>query len=189
MAHVKDNIVTEGFSGKLGNRIVFRQLGNRTIVAKRPLVSGVVSEDQVLHRKRFRSAAAYAKAKMLDPASKAEYVLLAKQYALTSPFVAAVADYLTLPEIDTINTDHYSGAIGDVIMISSPTGPPKIASVQVSIIQPDDTVVETGQAIFSAADAAWKYVATVASAVVPGSKVKAVATDKPGNVVTKEKVL
>jgi hypothetical protein len=188
MAQVKDNIVTEGFSGKLANKIVFRQVGNRTIVAKRPRRSEIISEDQAAHRQRFKSAAAYARAKMQYPAEKAAYAELAKRYELTSAFAAAVGDYLTPPDIDTINTEGYSGQVGDVILITS-TNSPKIASLQVSIIQPGGDVLETGAAVFSPADAAWKYVATVAGAVAPGTVIKAVATDRPGNVVTKEKAL
>jgi hypothetical protein len=36
MAKVGDNIVTTGLSGKLGNLIVFRNRGGKTIVAKAP---------------------------------------------------------------------------------------------------------------------------------------------------------
>lgn len=188
MAQVKDNIVTEGLSGKLGNKLVFRKVGNRTIVAKRPLRSGIVSEDQVLHRQRFRSASSYAKVMMLDPAAKAAYRELAKKYELTSAFAAAVGDYLTPPDIETINTDRYSGKPGDVILITSANSL-KIVALQVSIIQPGDIVLETGAAAFSPADAAWKYIATVGGSVAPGTVIKAVATDKPGNTATKEKTL
>lgn len=188
MAQVKDNIVTEGLSGKLANKLVFRQVGNRTIVAKRPRLSEVISEDQLAHRQRFKSAAAYAKAKMLDPIEKAAYTELAKRYELTSAFAAAVGDYLTPPDIDTINTENYSGQMGDVILITS-VNSQKITSVKVSIIQPGNDVLEAGDAVFSPADAGWKYVATATSAIEPGTVVRAEATDKPGNSVTKEKAL
>lgn len=188
MAQVKDNIVTEGFSGKLANKIVFRQVGNRTIVTKRPRFSEVISEGQAAHRQRFKSAAAYAKAKMLDPTEKAAYAELGKQYELTSAFAAAVGDYLTPPDIDTINTEKYAGHVGDVILITS-TNSLKITSLKVSIILPGNDVLETGDAAFSPADAAWKYVATVASAIEPGTVVRAVATDKPRHTVMKEKAL
>ena len=54
MAHIKDNIVTEGMSGKLGNKIVFRNVGGKTIVAKRPIPSGKEdTEEQKKHKLRF----------------------------------------------------------------------------------------------------------------------------------------
>jgi hypothetical protein len=188
MAQVKDNIVTEGFSGKLGSKIVFRQLGNRTVVAKRSRTSEITTPNQATHRQRFRQAAAYAKVKMLDPAAKAEYEAMAKQYELTSAFAAAVGDFLTPPDIANINTGKYSGQPGDVILITS-VNRLKIASLQVSILQPGGALLEAGPATFSVEDVAWKYVATVASAVAPGTVVRVTATDKPGNVTTKEAVL
>lgn len=188
MAQVKDNIVTEGFSGKIGNKLVFRQLGNRTIATKRPRRSEVVSEQQAAHQQRFRKAAAYARLKMQDPAAKAEYEILARQYELTSAFAAAVGDYLTPPEIDTIDTSKYSGGAGDVILITSPNNQ-KIASLRVSIVLPGGEVLEEGPAVISPLDASWKYVATVANAIATGIVVKALATDRPGNVVTKERAL
>lgn len=36
MAHVKKNIVTEGLSSMLGNSIVFRNRGGKTIVSVKP---------------------------------------------------------------------------------------------------------------------------------------------------------
>jgi hypothetical protein len=187
MAQVKDNIVTEGFSGKLGNKIVFRQLGNRTVVTKHARKHEIKSEALAAHHQRFRKAAAYAKMKMLDPAAKAEYEMLSKQYELTTPYATAVADYIMQPDIDDINTENYSGQPGDIILITS-RKVLKITSLEVSIIHPDGTVLEKGAAIFSPADAAWRHVTTAAATVTSGTVIKAVATDRPGKVVTKEKV-
>ena len=68
MAHIKDNIITEGMSGKLGNKIVFRNVGGKTIVAKRTTSSGKEdTEEQIKHTLRFRTGVVYAKKAIQAP--------------------------------------------------------------------------------------------------------------------------
>jgi hypothetical protein len=54
MAKSKNNVVTFGLSGKIGDLLVFRQRDGQTIVAKVPQQSGKVSEKQKMQRKRFQ---------------------------------------------------------------------------------------------------------------------------------------
>src|SRR5690348_5005825 len=115
MAQVKNNDLTEGISGGIGNKLVFRQVGNRTIISKKARVSTVRTEKQEAHRLKFQQAARYAKAKMADVIAKADYELIAKQKENTTAFAVAVGDYLKLPTIDSIRYADYKGNIGDVI--------------------------------------------------------------------------
>jgi hypothetical protein len=60
MAKVVDNILVSGFSGKLGDQMVFCTLRDgRTIVCTKPDFSHrKLSKDQKEHHKRFQAAAA-----------------------------------------------------------------------------------------------------------------------------------
>lgn len=188
MALVKDNILTEGFSGKIGGKIVFRQVGKRTIVAARPRQQSGLTEGQKAHRERFYRAVSYAKSKMLDPVAKEEYAVLAEQYEFPNAFTAAVSDYLKAPSISSIETTAYTGNVGDVVAINVGDNF-KIVSMTVTVTQPDGTLIETGQATLASGDAVWKYVATQGNGVLVGTTIKVVATDTPGNETTLEKVI
>ena len=64
MAKVKDNPITEGFSGKFGKRLVFRHMKDgRTIIATRPdYTDHKWTTGQQVHHNRFQLAATYARA-------------------------------------------------------------------------------------------------------------------------------
>ncbi|MDR3297292.1 MAG: hypothetical protein LBS94_03555, partial [Prevotellaceae bacterium] len=79
MATSKNNVVTHGLSGKIGDLLVFRQMGGKTIVSKVPEKSNVVSDKQVAHRKRFQQAVIYAQGAVADPETKGLYEAAAKK--------------------------------------------------------------------------------------------------------------
>jgi hypothetical protein len=63
MSVVKDNLITKGLSGKLGNQVVFRQWSGTTLLAKVPAKSSKASENEA-HLKalsRFKEASVYGK--------------------------------------------------------------------------------------------------------------------------------
>jgi hypothetical protein len=62
MAKSENNIVTHGLSGKIGDLLVFRQIGGKTIVSNAPRKSNSESESQKEHRRKFQRAVMYAKA-------------------------------------------------------------------------------------------------------------------------------
>ena len=188
MAEVKENILTEGISGKIGNKIVFRQWGGRTIVSARSRTTEVTSDKQRAQRNRFIMASIYAKAQMLDPLAKAVYEVMAKRYELTSPYAAAVADYLKGPELLLYSTNTYADTPGDVIEFMFKDNA-KVQTLTVTITKADTTVVETGTATFTAGDTEWKYTTTQTNDAVSGSKISITATDKFGNVTVSEEVL
>lgn len=71
MAKVKNNIITQGLSGKLNKLIVFKTRNNKTFVSRYPDMSKVVpTEKQKLEKSRFAQAVAYAKAVLADPIKK-----------------------------------------------------------------------------------------------------------------------
>ncbi|WP_320054697.1 hypothetical protein [uncultured Acetobacteroides sp.] len=158
MAEVKNNIVTQGVSGKLGDMIVFRQVHGRTIIAAKPKQSEKKSEKQVEHQKRFQSAVIYGKAATADPAKKAEYEA-GKGDKYNSAYQVAVADFLNAPDIQEVNLKGYKGNVGDVITIRV-TDDFKVAEVTVAIRNPDGTLLEKGNAVQQPGGADWCYKAT-----------------------------
>ncbi|MFM9837855.1 MAG: hypothetical protein ACKVOQ_06295 [Cyclobacteriaceae bacterium] len=184
MGSVKENLLTKGFSGRIGDEIVFRQVGNRTLFAKRPRKrTNLVQSAQAT---RFSKAVLYAKTVLLDDAIRAEYEEAAALAGFNSAYVAAVTDYLKDPIIALVYTDLYKGAAGDLIWITA-LDDFKIQSVTVTLQQPNGTLIEAGQAV--AESSRWKYITTQPNATVAGTKVIVTAKDRPGQEVVAEKVL
>jgi hypothetical protein len=191
MGSVNENLLTKGFSGKVGNEIVFRQVKTRTgelrtQVSKRPRKRELLSPKEVAQQAVFKQAATYAKTKLLYPDIKADYAARAKQAGLKSAYVAAITDFLKAPSITLIDTDYYKGVVGDVIWVIV-LDDFKIQKATVTLQRADGTVIESGDAVLDAGK--WKYVITQVNAAVPGTKVIATVIDRPGKQAMLEKVL
>jgi hypothetical protein len=87
---------------------------------------------------------------------------LSKRYELTGAFAAAVGDYLKAPVVSAINTSKYTGKVNDVIAISADDNH-KITAMQVTIVLPNGTALETGAATFLLGDIDWTYKAKSAN--------------------------
>ena len=131
-------------------------------------------------------AALFASAAVENPQASQDYKIMASVQGLKSAYLAAVTDYLTMPEIGGVYTFAYKGNIGDLITITSKV-PLKITGITVSIQRPDGTVIESGEAV--ARELKWRYVATAANAQVKGSKLVLTARDRMGKESTLELVL
>jgi predicted HTH transcriptional regulator len=93
MAKSKDNYVTNGLSGAIGKKFVFRQFNRATHVSKYPDRSQVqYSKKQTRYQKIFAEASAYASDVINDPVKKRAY----KVEAGKSVFHAAISDYMAL---------------------------------------------------------------------------------------------
>ena len=188
MARSKFNVITHGLSGMIGGLLVFRQRGNKTIVANRPKPSTKpVKAISLAIRERFKRAAIYATSVMQDPALKEEYQITAKPGQ--SAYNMAFSDYQKAPEIyEDINLAVYTGAVGDEIVLSV-IDDFRVESVQVQIKTPNGTVLEEGEAIQSVNGLDWTYSTTEVNSEVPGSMLIFTATDLPGNKTVLEKIL
>ncbi|MBT1704917.1 hypothetical protein [Chryseosolibacter indicus] len=186
MGVVKNNLVTKGFSGKMGDDIVFRQVGNQTQFAKAGRRRASFTENQVAQQERFLNAVMYAKSALLDPATKELYVLMAEKAGLRSAYSAAVTDYLTPPKIASVFTGNYQGEVGNTLFIAA-VNDFKITEVTLTIQRADNTVVETGAALRDGGS--WKYTAAVANAEFMGNKIVVRAKDRLGKEVTFEQLL
>jgi hypothetical protein len=186
MGKIKKNVITRGFSGSLGDDLVFRQVDDKTVFALKSENNSEPTERQVQVRNKFLEATNYASAAVDNPQALQDYQLMAERQELKSAYVAAVTDYLTMPEISSVFTNEYTGVVGNMInMISK--HPHKITGISVSILKPDGSELESGAATVKALK--WRYTATVPNAQVQGSKLVLKAKDRQGKEVTVEKVL
>jgi hypothetical protein len=116
MATIRSNVLASTFSGSIGH-IVFRQLRGKAVISNKPARSDKQSALQRENRLRFKSAAAWARAQMLDENKKEYYWRMAKKLKLPNAYTAAVSDYMRKGEIKEIDTREYKGKAGDVIKL------------------------------------------------------------------------
>lgn len=186
MAKSRNNIVTAGLSGGIGNQLVFKQVNGETIVAKYPNRKGSSTPKQIALNK-FAKATVYAKNALQNAALKKVYADQAAKRPGVSAYAMAVADYLKAPIIDHIDTSAYTGvSSGEKISIEMADAS-KVMTVKVKIVAANNSAVEEGSATLS--EGKWVYTTTAINAGLSGSKVLITATDRPGNVTTKEVTL
>jgi hypothetical protein len=187
MGLIKDNDLTDGISGRVGNKLVFRTIKGVTIATRRPKPTETpVTAKQTAHRENFKRAASYAKRKLLDPVAKEEYLQMAGDKAFRNAFSEAVRDYLVAPGIESIDVSGFTGAVGSVILLRV-AGVNKVVSMSVTITDGANQVIETGAATQN--EIGWAYITTVAVAALPGVKISATAKDRPGKETTREQIL
>lgn len=187
MAHVKNNIVTEGISGKLGNTIVFRQWGGKTVVAVKPTpTKRKPTEKQKEHHLRFRKGSRYAQQAIRNPTLKAAYQQETR--GGQTAYNVAMADAMNQPEITELNLGAYTGTKGHAITIKAEDDH-LVADVQVAIYSPAGNLLEQGPAGLHDNGLDWVYVTQKANGQPKGSKLVVQASDLPGNVATLEEVL
>jgi hypothetical protein len=186
MAESKNNVVTHGLSGKVGDILVFRKHGDKTIVASAPSKrTGEPTERQKKQQERFQEATLYGQTALSDPTMKAEYKAAA-QTGQTA-FNVAVADYFNAPDIKDVDVSAYTGKAGDLITIKA-TDDFRVASVNVAIYNEDGSEVEHGLAV-QKNKVEWVYTATTDNPSLNGDKIVITASDLPGNVTEKEETL
>jgi hypothetical protein len=100
MATLRSNPLINGFSGMLGNAIVFRNLRGKTVVAQRPAPPKKQSEQQKANRTKFKEATEWARQVLTDPQRKEYYQKKAKKLNLPNAYTAAITDYMRSPVMD-----------------------------------------------------------------------------------------
>jgi len=176
MAKAILSAVFAGLRGRLDN-LVFRQRADQTVVAPRPKVSGRIGTPaQVAARERFTRAAAYGRSVAADPALRAFYAPGPGEQG--NSYLAAITDALRAPVVDAVETAAFRGAVGDSILVRA-RDDHAVTGVTVAVQDAAGVVLEQGTA--SAADGAWRYVATRSVAAGSTVTVTATATDRPGN--------
>ncbi|MDO4228539.1 MAG: hypothetical protein Q4C98_01880 [Capnocytophaga sp.] len=178
MAESKNNIITHGLSGKVGDILVFSQRNGKTIVSKVPQKKSITSDKVKEQIGKFQQATIYAKTALQDASLKAEYTEQAQRKKGVTAYNVAVADMLQAPKIEQIDLSDYSGNIGDTIKVRA-YDDFKVVSVTVHIYNADGSLVEEGNAVNTGLD--WVYTATATNADLSGDKIVVRATDTPNN--------
>jgi len=187
MAETRNNVITHGLSGKLGDLLVFRTLNGKTYVSSTPRKrTGEPSEAQKKHQKEFQEAIFYGKGAVADPETKAAYQAGAEPGK--NAYIVAVADFMHAPDIDVIDVSAYGGKAGDKIKVRA-TDDFKVKEVAVGIFNEDGSEVEHGLAELSANGIDWIYTATAINDSLTGDKIVVQASDLPGHTTLGEKVL
>ena len=175
MAKIANNIITEGLSGTLGGRLVFRSGKNgQTIVAAKRASDPdrEYNAAQLAQQDAFRQAAAYAKA------ARVETVYVTKAEGTTkSAYNVAMADWFNKPKIVELDVTGWNGQAGQPINIKA-MDDVQVTRVSVMILDGNGTVVEQGQA--SPDEGIWWTYVTKAPA--NGNRyLQVTAYDRPGN--------
>lgn len=145
MGVVKDNYVTTGASGNVGNQWSFRQRAGKTILAKqRGASSKPPTADGLAVQARFKTSVNYALNAMKDPATKAAYAAAAPRGV--SAFSFALGDAAQSPVVNQIDSSKYHGAVGDTLEIDA-TDNFKVTGVVVKIESTAGALIETGNAV------------------------------------------
>lgn len=189
MAHVNNSIITGKFKGLLGDELVFREWEGKTIVAKAPKNrSGDPTPTQLETQEKFLLASRYGKAIIENADQSMAQAYAARLRKRQNVYCRAVEDFMSSPAVKNINTDNYQGAGGDPIVVRA-IDDFRVVSVRVEIYAPNGTLLEKGNAQQTINGLDWTYAATQSNSTLAGSKIKAIATDVPGNDGTLEVTL
>lgn len=188
MSKIKNNPIMKGASGMLGDVVVYREVRGNLIMSNRPRKRQVLTPHQEATKSRFMRAVQYAKKQVADPASKALYQP-APLSKFTSAYTRAITDYLNAPVISLIDTTMYAGTVGDEIFIRA-YDDFQLVSVVVSVYNAAGDLLEQGvPVLLENATDDYVYRATVVNGELPGTKVRVILRDRPGNTTVGEKIL
>ena len=185
MSKIKDNIITTGLSGKLGEQVIFRYWSGKTFLAKAPVANRRLIKSEIYERSknRFREANEYAKSVMDNPELKQIYKNKCKERL--NAYTRAVQDYLIAPSIEAIDLSNYTGEPDSFIRIHA-TDDFEVNRVQVRIEDVNGRRIETGFARQESDAYWWKFIVTERNPYHKGGKVIVSASDLPGNETRKE---
>ncbi|WPQ63396.1 hypothetical protein SIO70_00780 [Chitinophaga sancti] len=175
-----ENIILKEASGSVGKMLtITKKRSGTTLLGKHRGASKVPpTEKQQEVQSRFKMAIVYAKAVMQDPDLKGQYEAAAKKDQ--SAYNLAVRDAYKAPEISSITTHLYTGAIGSKITVRA-IDDFKVASVRVKITTAAGVVIEQGDAVLQGNGLDWVYTATALNDELQGSIIAASALDLPAN--------
>ena len=189
MANANNSIITGKLNGSIGKQLVFRDWQGKTIVAKSPKSRrGGPSAAQVETQVKFLVASRYAKAILENP----DQSLAAAYAAMLKPrqtvYSRAMQDFMSAPKVVLMDTLDYHGVVGNKI-VARAFDDFRVTGVRVEVYAASGTLLEAGNAVQGTNGIDWTYTATQANNLLAGSKIKAIATDVPGNQGTMEALI
>lgn len=181
MAHSDNSVVTRKLQGTIGKELVFREWDGKTVVAKAPgKRKGKPTAKQAETQEKFLLASRYARG-IINSADKS----MAEAYATVlkprqNVYSRALADYISPPQVISINTREYKGVVGDKIVVKA-VDDFRVVNVRVEIYAANGTLLEAGNAAQNPDGFLFTYAATQSNSTLAGSKIIAIATDVPNN--------
>ena len=176
----KDNLITQGYSGRIGN-LIFRSWGKRTVISMTPDYSNRKwSKAQKENRMRFREAMAYSRKTLADPEMRKYYGKRAK--GMQTVWNVAVADYMKKPEVREVDLSRYKGKKGDLIRVNAYDNY-CVAAVIVTILTAQGLEIESGLAVNSLREGCWIYKVMAPIPEWEKGRIVVRVTDSPGNTV------
>lgn len=181
MAYSNNSIIVGNLKGALGKELVFRDWDGKTIVSKYPKRR---KRDPTLRqaamRERFQLGMLYAKAIRddPDPGMRESYAMALQPRQ--NVYSRALQDFMSPPVVKSINRGIYNGVAGGRVVIRA-TDDFRVVSVRTEIYSADGTLLESGEARPDNRRLDWIYTATRLNPQTAGSRIKAIATDVPGN--------
>ncbi len=181
MPKAKNNPLLKGVSGKLGNTFGIRQTRYGIVIANKPGKPKGVGPVQRALRSRFMEAVDYAR----HQTKHAEGLALYKSRVtkrLNSAYTVALTDYLTKPQINVIDFEGYSGAVGQPIDVHA-SDDFQVDSVTIMIRNVGGEEIERGQAtLLTNMKDHWVYTSVKENPSPKGSEVIILVRDIPGNI-------
>jgi hypothetical protein len=180
MAIATDNILVRNIYGGVGKQVVFRQRGDKTIMAKWPSVdkNRKPTPGQSAARSAFQEAVYFAQHARKDEKLITLYKKLARKDQ--SVYHAAISDAKIAPELSHPDLRSYTGQTGDQIIITAIDNY-RVTRVTCSIFTSHGQLLETGEAIQLDNEDDWAYSTTKANASLPGTTIRFAAFDIPEN--------
>lgn len=189
MANSNNSLVTGKLRGTLGKELVFREWEGKTVVAKAPKSrEGEPSPEQAKIQEQFLFASRYARAIIRSPDKGLAEAYAAALRPRQNVYSRALEDFMSPPEVKSINTRNYKGTVGDKIAVRA-IDDFRVVGVRVEIYAANGTLLEEGNAELNTNGIDYTYAATQANSPLAGSKIIAIATDVPGNEGTLEVIL
>ena len=105
MAIVIDNIYTKGISGRVGNTLLYKHYGHKTVVTAFPRLTNIApSARQRAQRKKFALAVLKTKQWLTDQAKKRFLTGLKLKWNSLSAYHAGIRYHMTQTETNTLPT-------------------------------------------------------------------------------------
>ena len=105
MAIVIDNIYTKGISGRVGDSLLYKQYGNKTVVTRFPRLSTCLpSARQLAQRKKFGLAVLNTRHWLQDAAKRRFLLGLKRKWDSLSAYHAGIKYFMTQPDNQAVTT-------------------------------------------------------------------------------------
>ena len=122
MAVVVDNIYTKGISGRVGDALLYKVYGNKTVVCRfpRPSLKPPTSR-QLAQRKKFALAVFKTRTWLADNAKRLFLEGLERKWAAHSTYHAGIRYFMTTPEAETTQSVAPSATTQAIPALPTPT--------------------------------------------------------------------